>query len=274
MTTIPLLKWQPMFDDRAAKLHDLPAELLAAHRAVERLTAELAPTDADRPDVAAVERRCVDDFRAAALASNAWPDVTRIREARTAADDHDLRRQVLDRAQARAAGDVLDLIHDHADTIVTDYLRPVHDRLVTAFEAAAKVIPEAPTTDALMRAPDKVRKAWLSLDDTTAQHARLVSTAARLGRLNPVEHDTSSEFASLRNLKDIWPEFQVGRTPPWDSPDLRLTRLAIIRAGGQMWLPTSAERDAAWWARYGGQVEQTTRNRFALQGFAAFGGSA
>lgn len=268
----PLRQWQPMFDDARDNLHDLPDVLLKAHQAVERLGAEVAASRTDRPDLAAVERRVTDGYLTAARNGKGWPDVSVIRETKTATADHDLRTQVLDRAQTEVSADLLGHIHDHAEQIVTDYLRPVHDRLVTAFEAAAAVLPEAPTTDVLMRAPDKVRKTWLSLDDTVSQHARLTSTAARLNRLTPVQHDTSGEFANLTNLVDIWPDWQIGLTPPWENTDPRLTRLSIIRAGGKMWLPTSAERDAAWWTKYGERVEQVKSNRFALEGFRAIGG--
>jgi hypothetical protein len=47
------------------------------------------------------------------------------------------------------------------------------------------VLPEAPSVDALMQAPDPVRKAWLALDDDVSKHARITSTAVRLHRLNP-----------------------------------------------------------------------------------------
>jgi len=269
----PLRQWQPMFDDARDNLHDLPAELLATHRAVERLTAEMASANRQRPDAAAVERQCVSDFRAAAHHTKpAWPDVVTIRETKTATDDHDLRTQVLERAHSETAAELLGFIHDSAAVIVTDYLRPAFDRLVTAFEAAASVLPEAPTTDVLMRAPDKVRKTWLALDDDVSKHARITATAVRLNRLSPPVHDVEGEFASLTNVRAIWPDYGVGRTPPWEDTDPRLTRLAIIRAGGDMWLPTSAERDAAWWAKYGAQVEKARGNRFALEGFRAVGG--
>lgn len=271
----PLRQWQPMFDDAHGNLHDLPAGLLATHRAVERLTAEMASANRQRPDAAGVERQCVSDFRAAANHTKpAWPDVATIRRTKTATDDHDLRSQVLERAHSETAAELLGLIHDHADAIITDYLRPVFDRLVAAFTVAASVLPESPSVDALMRAPDKVRKAWLGLDDDVSRHARITSTALRLNRLSPVVHDVEGEFASLTNVRDIWPDYGVGRTPPWENPDPRLVRLSIIRAGGKMWLPTTRERDDAWWAKHGERVEQTKSNRFALEGFRALGGSA
>jgi hypothetical protein len=261
-----------MFDDARDNLHDLPAELLSAHQAVERLGAEVVASRTARPDLAAVERKVTDGYLTAARNGKAWPDVATIREARTAVGDHDLRSQVLDRAQTEASAELLGLIHDHADAIITNCLRPAFDRLVAAFTVAASVLPESPSVDALMRASDKVRKTWLSLDDDVHKHARITSTAVRLTRLNPPVHDVEGEFASLLNVRDIWPDYGVGRTPPWENTDPRLTRLSIIRAGGQMWLPTPAERDAAWLAKHGERVEQVKANRFALEGFRAVGG--
>jgi len=211
-TTIALRNWAPMFDDARDNLHGLPAELLSAHQAVERLDAEVAVTRPDRPDLAAVEREVTDGYLTAARNGEAWPDVAVIREARTAVADHDLRDQVLERAQTEASAELLGLIHDHADAIITDYLRPVFGRLVAALEVAASVLPESPSVDALMRAPDKVRKAWLALDDDVSKHARITSTALRLNRLNPPVHDVEGEFASLTNVRDIWTGYGVGRT--------------------------------------------------------------
>lgn len=56
---------------------------------------------------------------------------------------------------------------------------------------------------------------------------------------------------------------------------MKLSRVDIIRRGGQMWLPTSAERYEAWLATYGGAWQQAMQNRRQLQGYSAsFGGSA
>ncbi|HXH79113.1 hypothetical protein [Nocardioides sp.] len=267
--TDTLRQWAPMFNDCAENVHDLPADVLKAHKAVIRLDEKLAAIAADRPDPNAATREVVAATKAAALAGKAWPEVSAIRVAADAVADYDARRQTIERAREEMAGEVHDLIITGVDVIFSEYLRPVHDRLAATFTAAAKVIPEAPTTDMLMRADDKVRTAWLSLDDSVSAYTRIRNTAERLNRLNPVQNDTSGEFAMMRNTVDVWPDWQVGRTAPWASTDPRLTYLWLIRHGAELWLPTSAERDAAWWAKHGEAVERHRTNRQQSQALAA-----
>lgn len=269
MTTDTLRQWAPMFDDCAANVFDLPPELLKAHAALARLDEEIASATRNRPDPGAVTAEVVAATKAAAYSGKAWPKVTPIREATTAAADHDLRRQTLDRARQELAGAVYDLIVTDAETLIVDYLRPVHTRLVAKFAEAAQLIPEAPTTDVLMRAGDETRTAWLDLDDAVSAYGRIRATAERLGRLEAVEHDVQGEFAMVRNMREIWPDWQIGRTPPWASTDPRLTYLWLARHGADLWLPTSAERDAAWWAKHGAKVEQHRANRQQAQALAA-----
>lgn len=269
MTLDTLRQWAPMFDDCAANVYDLPPELLKARAALTRLDAEIAAAVQTRPDVAAVTAGVVDAVKAAAHAGKAWPKVAPIREATTAAADHDLRRQILDRARQELAAEVNELIISDAEALIVDYLRPAHTRLVKTFAQAAQLIPEAPTTDVLMRADDKTRKAWLDLDDAVTAYGRVRAMAERLGRIEGVEHDMQGEFAMVRNMREIWPDWQIGRTPPWASTDPRLTYLWLARHGADLWLPTSAERDAAWWAKHGAKVEQHRYNTQQGQALAA-----
>ena len=228
---------------------------------------EVRQTSQTRPDPTATTRDVVAATISAARSGKPWPGVAAITAAATAVAEHDLRRQILDRARQELGGTLGDLIVTSAEEILTAYLRPVHDRLAATFVAAGKLIPEAPSTDALMRASDKVRKAWLDLDDSAATCARVRDTAERLNRFTPAQHDVHGEYAMVRNLLDVWPEWQVGRTPPWQSNDPRLTYLWLARHGADLWLPTSAERDAAWWASHGEAVDRAKHHRGQLEGF-------
>jgi len=200
-------QWAPMFQDCADHVYDLPGDLVKVHQALGRLDEQITSTASDQPDPTAVTRDVIAITKAAALAGKAaWPDVAAIRQTTEAGADHELRRQVLERARQEMAGELSDLIVNGAERILVDCLRPAFDRLVTAFTAAAKVIPEAPTTDTLMRASDTVRTAWLSLDDNVSTCTRIRDTAEKLNRLTPVQHDVFGEFAMMTNLLEVWPE--------------------------------------------------------------------
>lgn len=271
MTADPIIRpYATMLADNEAGVHDLPPEIVASHKALKRLDAELQAHSQTAPDPIAAETQTVAAIRKAASTGKPLPAVAVVRETREAHADHEQARRLLAQAREATAADLSGLIQSQAEAIVIDYLRPVHDQLVRDLEAAAAVLPAAPTVDALMRADDTMRAAWLSLDSVVAKRARLVDTAGRLTRLVPVEHDHAGEFSYLRNgLRSIWPEYQVGLKPPWSNTDDRLTLLALIRHGGELWLPTSRERDEAWLAVYGEKLEQANQGRANLRGFAA-----
>jgi hypothetical protein len=62
-------------------------------------------------------------------------------------------------------------------------------------------------------------------------------------------------------------KWQPGLTPPWRQSDPRLEWLWLARHGAALWLPTSAERDDAWWAQHGEAVERSRNHRGQLEGF-------
>lgn len=267
--TDPIQQWRQMFADRDAGLYDLPADIVAAKAGVDRLDAELASHDARRPDAEAARRDVIAETVAASLAGRPVPDVAPIRKAATAGQDHEERRRIVSEARSQLASELVNAIADSADRIIADCLRPRHAAAVKQFADAAPVLPEHPTTDQLMKADDKTRKAWLGLADAAHAYSRVTHTAGLLNRVGrPLEHDLSGEFAWCKNQREIWPLYQVGRTPPWPTDDQRLSLLALVRLGADLWLPTNAEREAAWWAAHGEKVEAQRRNRHGAQALA------
>lgn len=261
--TDPIRPWQTLFEAHDQNVFELPGDVLKLRAAVGRLDDELATVRASRPDPAAAERQAVDAAKAAAASRKAFA-ATGLREVREATADHDSLVHVLDRARAELAGELAALIVDSAPQIVTEHLRPVHDRLAAQFEQAAAVLPDPATVDAMMRASDQARQAWLDLDAAVIAYHRVRDAAARLNRQAPVVNDTHGEFALMRNVRDVWPDWQVGRPPPWTHADPRQTILWLVRHGAQLWLPTSAEQDAAWHEAHGVALEQAVQGRRQL----------
>ncbi|MEJ7742413.1 MAG: hypothetical protein WKF73_07640 [Nocardioidaceae bacterium] len=210
--------------------------------------------------------------RPAALSGDAWPDVAPLRVARDALDDHHAATEVLERARTLQAGAFQEVLIGAVDDIITNCLRPKFEAEVAALHAVASLLPDQATTSRLLRAPDEVRRAWIRLEDIEARCARLRDTAARLARLTPIVHDHDGEFEVARNVRDIWPQWRRGVPGPWRREDGREQLLAMVRAGLELWLPSSHERDQAWLDKHGAKVEQAKRNKFAIEGFRAIGG--
>lgn len=268
-----LRQWAPMFEDQAQNRYDLPPEVLKLKAAVHRLDQEVAKHNAARPDAALARSEALAAVKAAARTKAALPHTSAVDDAERATTEHHTRATILQQARADLAGDLGSMLADSAEQIITDYLRPVFDRLAAQFAKAASLLPEPANTDALMRASDDVRTAWLDLDTAATTYQRIRDTADRLNRPTPVQRDTHGEFAMMRNVREVWADWQVGRTPPWTNTDPRLTFLWLARHGAQLWLPTSAERDALWWEHHGAVVQRAAHNRQQLAAFgAAMGG--
>lgn len=259
----PIRPWQALFEAHDQNVFELPGDVLKLRAAVGRLDDELATVRASRPDPAAAERQAVDAAKAAAASRKAFA-ATRLREVRESTADLDSLVHVLGRARAELAGELAGLIVDSAPAIITERLRPVHDRLAAQFEQAAAVLPDPASVDALMRASEQARQTWLGLDAAAAAFHRVRDAAARLNRQTPVVSDAHGEFAMLRNVRGVWPDWQVGRPPPWTHTDPRQTILWLVRHGAQLWLPTSAEQDAAWHEAHGAALEQAVQGRRQL----------
>lgn len=262
-------RWAQMFADHDANIFDLPADLTALRAALEKVGAEAAAHATRRPDPRTTTAEVIERVKATAAGkSKTWPDVAGIREATDALTDHDNRAHVLSTARQQLTGQLADLIAERTVEIVTDYLRPVHARHYATVVKAADLIPDPTNTDALLRLGEEARTAWLDLDAAVTALGRIRDAVGRLQQTAPIEHDNRGEFALIRTgVRSAWPEWQVGRPAPWEHADPRQTYLDLARRGADVWLPTHAERDAAWWAAHGEEVRAARSNRHQLEGY-------
>lgn len=271
MRNDPLTRWAELFNDADDGLFTLPVEITTMRTVVLALDAERDRVADDRPDPVKARADLTCAYLAAAAGQQDWPDASAVLEVERAAQAHTVRSTTLDAARVTAAGDLMGAVDDLAEQLITEHLRPAFAAALTDLRAASEVLPEDPSGDVLLRAPDKVRKAWLNLDDVTSRLLRARRHAERLGRLRPVRQDEAGEFAAMRNLRQVWPLYQPGRVPPWPSESPRAALLWQVRNGCDLWLPTSAERDAAWLEQHGENVERTRRARQAAGVVSAWG---
>jgi hypothetical protein len=271
MRNDPLARWADLFTDADARLFTLPADITALRSSVVALDAERARVAEHAPDPARARAELLRGYVTAARGGQDWPDPAPALDTERAAQAHRMRTDLLAEARAQLASEMLLAVDDHADALIVEHLRPAFDSALADLHAAARALPDDLSGDALLRAPDKVRKTWLGLDDVASRLSRLRRLAERLGRLRPVQHDQAGEFAAMRNLRQVWPLYQPGRTPPWPQDNTRLALLWQARNGCELWLPTSAERDAAWLEVHGAALERTRRARQAAGMVNAWG---
>jgi len=182
---------------------------------------------------------------------------------------------VLAEVARRLDEEVLAAATDSAEQVITGAIRVAFTDAIAEARTAVTALPGDLGADSLLRADDAARAAWFALESTCTRLDGLRSAAAVLRRLSaPIEHDALGQYAELRNLEECAPDWRTAETP-WSAyaADPRRRLIAQLRAGGEPWLPTRAEQDAAWWSAYGERVEARQRGQHELAGFrAVFGG--
>lgn len=230
----------------------LPEEVVTARAAVARLSAAVAGLPVLEPahvaEGAAV-RAAVGSPDPGAV------DLTGIVEHERQTADLAHRKRILNRALEVAEAELAAVLEDSTDRIIEEFIRPAGERLWTSIVRAVGALDGIAviTTDAMLRAEDKARRAFLELDSLSGQYGRLRQAWSPLPAGQDVEHDTSSDHGEFEaGLCTIigpgWrgsPMAQSRPKPPWpDDPRDRL--VWMVRAGHRPWFPTPDQRDAAW----------------------------
>lgn len=275
-------RWSDMFADHERGLYTLPDHVVKHWDAFRRIEARVAELVTAVPDPNRVEQELVDTFvdkagKGGKDGKASWPTGRGVVEEQAALASRNMEIRAAERAYQIVAGDLNEAIRANADAIVTEHLRAAFEPLLTVFARAAEVLPDgglAAVMDELASSDDDaVRSAWRDLDRAASVYRRLSAAADRLNRLSPPQHDVQHEYAVMKNVKQVYPQWRPGVPSPWSTEDPRIRLLRMTRMGCELWLPSSRERDEAWWSAYGEQVEQHQRNRAALSAYsAAFGG--
>lgn len=168
----------------------------------------------------------------------------------------DDQRRALDRRMTTLANTIS---YGSADQVITDHLQPalaafldqVHADLTTAGRHALN---PAVTVD-MLDEPDDVRAAIVRLHSITPTYGALrtsweicrnrstsIQNADPLGIRSPL-----AEVANLPDLFADWEPAHHGRTPwPWATQVLHVKVGWLVANGARIWLPTTAEQNAAW----------------------------
>jgi hypothetical protein len=158
------------------------------------------------------------------------------------------------------------------DSIIVEHLRPAYREVVhRAHEVARRLGPYIddrfqPDTPRIITATLKVRNAYLALPELVRRHSSILAArewANTLGERTP-QCDGRGLFAAFENPL----AFAASADLPYEGipvpplPDDDTARLLWLvsdeAAAGRPWLPTVAEQDAAWRARFGRPVQVRT----------------
>lgn len=252
--------------------YTLPTELTDAWRTRQRLrttTIELPPG----ADVETVAARVV-----AAAAGGADVDVleqARALDEGLAARQHADRAQgILSRAIEQADDAATDLASNLTETIITKHLAPAMAELLEeARKVAADLAGQPLSAHELLKAPTKVRNAYLRLPEMVERHRALLDARRRTNVVGhrQARHDVRDLFATFENPMAFFPRWkppaQIPRLPFPEEPQMSLLWLAsdsAAQAAGP-WLPTIEQQDAAWWGRFGEAQQRQAANHVAAR---------
>lgn len=257
-----------LFDGCDAGVYTLPSELLELRAAVDHLAALPVPSAAEE---GALRQTLVESTMAAARRGEDPPDVAAVLEARRDRELAELRRGVVLDAGDRLAGELNTATADRADEIIAEHLRPALERVMAdARKQAAAFAPHGQTREALFTAPAKARQSYLEFTEAAGKYTVIRAARQVLERLGArPQHDELGLFSEVRNAAQLWPEqFREGRAsaaapPPWHGDSV--TRLAwFVSHDADVWMPTPAQQDAAWYAVLGERLERALHYRQQL----------
>jgi hypothetical protein len=151
-----------------------------------------------------------------------------------------------------------------SDAIIVEHLRPAfHEVMRRAGEVARRLgryidTGYRPDTPRIITASLRVRNAYLALPDLVRRHSSILASrelANTLGERAP-QCDRRGLFALFAHpgafaAAGVPYEEIPGPPLPEDATARLLWLVSDQAAAGRPWLPTAAEQDAAWWARFG-----------------------
>lgn len=258
-----LRRHRALLDGADAGLYTLPAELIDQRTAIMRLGDELATTSG--PDPAAAEGDHLAALIAAAKTGRkTLPDCAPVLDAEAAAGRAQRRVLLLSRAIELADAELGGIVTDTGDDIIRQHLAPAVADVMTAVTAASGALPAEVTADAVLRADDAARRAWLELADHAARYDAVRRAATSVRRIEQPEWDTRGDFSELHNFNEVTAGYtvQIGGPRPWPT-DTGQRLLWYVRNGGRVWLPTIAEQDARYREVHRERIEQVQQSRAA-----------
>lgn len=259
----------------------LPPQLIEARAVLARVSDALAsvqePPSPEEPLSAAVRATLAADDPSTVDLSSVLSHPQRVAE-------YDARVSTLRTAQQQADAELSGLLSDCYSEIIA-YVRAAAEQLWSKITETVATLGDVDTTDSntLLRSPDRVRKAWLLLEDLAAKYGRTRQAIDRL-QLHAgisLEHDVQGDHGEFQAglctvIGPQWRPSPVSPAPrrPWPDNDPRGRLVWLVRHDLRPWWPTVSQRDQAWLAchreGYEAMQQQQQRHHLARQWASSF----
>lgn len=240
-TSKDLLRLRPLLELADDGTITLPEEVNATRAAYARLVEAAAAADLETRDIAS-------HLNDALVAGAPIPTVDEVAAEMTHKAAAQLIHNVLAEAVTRLDELVVSSVTGHAEEMIAESLRPAFDAtMADARKAVAELGDYTGDPRELLVAPEKQRKARAALDGITTRYLVLRGAQAILSQWDPPQTDTTGRYRDMRNLEQFIPlgAQHQNHTPPW--PTEPVDRLIwLIHHDADLWMPTAAERDAAF----------------------------
>ncbi len=276
----PLTFAAPLFAGHADGQWTLPKNLIAARDRLARVDELNTAAYAESPESPDNVRESL----AAQIAAGGDVDLSPIEDAQRAVSAHMERGKMLARARDIANDALMRTLHDSARVLITEHLRPVHNKLIGQMRrdfAALAHIPDDAPMSVILTAPESVRAAAIRIDAAVPRYdliRQAYEKARRLG--HPAESpDGCGWFNEIRNMEEVWPEIAGMRIPtqseiPWPMNGSRSRLAWMFRNGAELWIPTADEQAQRWMEVFGERFNLARANRSHLAGYRALGEGA
>lgn len=176
------------------------------------------------------------------------PEPAQIEEARKAERIHQDVVDLIGSCTDLASQRVRAALHTHGMTLITDHLKPAHDKLWADYKAAWRTLQEYGKTEPrhLLAAPQKVRKASDTCDLLAERYTAIHSARTALSILGfRCTDDPNGKYAAIRNYHQLAPSRLAMSRPPWHGLATRHYLGWMVENGGELWLPTPDEQRQA-----------------------------
>lgn len=260
-----LARLSPLWAGADSGVFDLPAEIAQTRATLHRLEADalLRVPDPKTAHIAVIESM-ID----AAKHDRALPDAAKLLATKTAHSADVERVRLVEQAAETVANELLSLVLSSEPGITARFLRPVFEKvLADARGAVATFAEHGMTASDLLRAPQKARDSWLSLDDLAERYQLLRAAHAALRTAGARPRLDDGEFSEFLNLREFYPQGKMvgagSAKPPWPTGDRRAFLVWLVTSSARPWMPTVDDQDAAYDEKYG-QAQREHREAGAL----------
>lgn len=256
--------WHAVLDHRGH--WTLPDRINDAAAAAERIKAAM---DEDAFDAAAERTALLGQVADAARTGGKMPTPADFAKFAARVDGHQRWCRALTVQMSDAVDRLDSAIEASRSLIIAQHLRPALHDVLNQAGAAAEAAEGTGERESLLEGSAASLIAWQTLDRLAERYTRLRDAQARLTH-GLLEVDCVPElFGEFRHgRRSVQPGFatNVEDPPPWPaSPAGRLRWIVLNFQTHPVWMPTPAERDAAWRQTYSEQAAAASARALATR---------